>query len=182
VPAAGVTVVSIAAVGSEPSGDAGAPVVARLRSGEPSVRVRVGASDAGAYPVGAAVTVAAVADGTRRASGTVAAVGPFSPAPSDDGAPPGYDVTVLLPPEHPFTDGLEVTVDAADASVLEGLTVPLVAVREDPDGAYVLVPGDGDDREPRRVGVTVTGSADGYAVVTGDDLSAGRSVIISDGT
>lgn len=181
VPASGVTVVDIAAVGTELSGDGVS--VAQVRSGEPAVTVRVGASEVGTFTPGVAVAVTGTTDTSRTVAGTVGAVGPFVATPAEGGAPPGYDVTVVLPPEQPFVQGQDVTVTVASAGpALEGLAVPLIAVREDSDGAYVLVEGRDADQQPRRIAVTVVGSADGYAVVTGDGLAVGGSVVVSDGT
>lgn len=181
VPGSGVTVVDIAAVGTELSGDGVS--VAQVRSGEPAVTVRVGASEAGTFTPGVAVTVTGASDTSRTSVGTVGAVGPFVATSTEGGAPPGYDVTVVLPPEQPFAQGQGVTVTVASTGpVLEGLAVPLIAVREDGDGAYVLVEAQDADTEPGRTAVTVVGSAGGYAVVTGDGVAAGSSVVVSDGT
>jgi multidrug efflux pump subunit AcrA (membrane-fusion protein) len=54
--------------------------------------------------------------------------------------------------------------------------VPLTALRADAGTVYVLLLAS-DDAAPRRVEVEVVGSADGYAVVTGDVADGDRVVV-----
>ncbi len=176
---ADVTLVRVSRVGTvvEPGGP-----VAQVRSGAASVTARVGVAAADAYTVGAAVSVSAqVGDATVAA--TVTAVGAFVAEATQDGAPPGYDVTIELPEDAGFEDGTGVVVQAADGDEAAGLAVPLVAVREDSSGTFVLrlPPGLEDPREQDadRVRVTVTTTADGYALVEDTDLTVGDVVVVA---
>jgi len=176
---AGASIVRVSPVGTvlEP----GAPVV-QVRSGTPTVTARVGVASADAYQVGAEVTVTAPGGGASAAA-TVTAVGEFVPEPTDDGAPPGYDVTVELPDGSDFDDASRVTVSAAVGDGTTGLAVPVVALREDASGTFVLrLPPGSDERRERdaeHVSVTVTTTADGYALVAGTELEAGDTVVVA---
>lgn len=174
-----VTLVQVSAVGTvvEPGGP-----VAQVRSGAAVVTARVGVGGADAYTVGATVTVSATVGGSTT-EGTIATVGQFVAEATDDGEPPGFDVTVALPEDAGLADGATVALSVAAGDDVAGLTVPLVAVREDSSGTFVLrlPPGLDDPREQdaERVAVTVSTTADGYALVVDTDLAAGDVVVVA---
>lgn len=151
-----VTLVQVSAIGTvvEPGGP-----VAQVRSGAATVTARVGVGGAEAYTVGAAVTVSAPGGGPTT-EGTVSAVGQFVAEATDDGAPPGFDITVELPEDAGLSDAASVIVSTTGAGDVAGLAVPLVAVREDASGTFVLrLPPDlaePTERDAARVAVTVT--------------------------
>ncbi len=174
-----VTLVRVSRVGTvvEPGGP-----VAQVRSGTATVTARVGLGASDAYAVGASVTVSAqVGDATTAA--TVTSVGEFVAEATQEGAPPGYDVTIELPEDAGLEDGTGVVVQAADGDEAEGLAVPLVAVREDSSGTFVLrLPvglEDPREQDAERVAVTVTTTGDGYALVAETDLAAGDVVVVA---
>lgn len=180
----GAVLVDVASVGV--TVEAG-KAVATLRYGTPVVTARVGVADIDGYQVGAQVAVSDVADGARTASGTVTAVGPFQATASPDGSPPGHDIAVSIPDGSGLADAAKVVLGrAADTGTVEGLAVPLVAVREDGDGTYVLRPSAdsaGQAHDPdeslEKVPVTITASAEGYAVVAPGSLAEGDVVVVA---
>lgn len=160
--------------------------VATLRHGSATVSARVGVAEADGYTVGAQVTVSAESDPTISTTGTVTAVGQFQATASADGRPPGYDITVGLADTTGLTDAAKVALTRAeDTSTVEGMAVPLVAVREDGDGTFVLRPvegtsdEDGGDAAAERIGITITASAEGYAIVAPGELDEGDVVIVA---
>ncbi|MCR6688033.1 peptidoglycan-binding domain-containing protein [Cellulomonas sp.] len=176
---AAVTLVRVSPVGTVAEPGA---AVAQVRSGAASVTARVGVAEAEAYAVGAAITVTAqVGEATTKA--TITTVGEFVPEATDDGAPPGYDVTAELPEDAGFPDGAVVAIAADDANRTHGLAVPLVTVREDAAGTFVLrLPAglhDPDEQDAERVAVTVTSTGDGYALVSDTDLEPGDVIVIA---
>lgn len=184
VDAGGAVLIDVAPVGTVL--DPGAPV-ATLRDGSPTVTARVGVNDASTYEVGDSVTVTAETDGTVTATGTVVKVGDFVAAATAEGGLPGYDVVVALALDAPFADATTVRILPADGvDGVAGLAVPLVALREDSTGAFVLrVPGGRTadladvEIEPERVPVTVGMSADGYVLVKPGELADGDVVVVA---
>ncbi|WHP18730.1 peptidoglycan-binding protein [Cellulomonas sp. ES6] len=176
VPESGAVVTQIAALGTDLS-DGGVPL-ATLRAGVPQVLARVGVTNASAFSVGTEVEVRGV-DGTARAVATVSAVSEFRATATDAGQAPGYDLQLELDAAHSFAhedDVLLVPLEGTPA--LEGLAVPLTAIRDDEHGAYVLVSG---GAAPRKVEVDVEGTAQGWAVVSGRDLEVGDLVVVQIG-
>lgn len=176
----GPAVVRIASVGTVLSGEAEA---ATLRTGTPTVTVRAAVDQAVVYELSSKVAVRTSA-GERTTSGVVTAVTDFQAA--SDGALPGNDVTVTLDNTKGLVDGDEVLVEPASAPApVRGLGVPLVAVREDADGNYVLRrtsrTNDEDTASTERVAVVVTSTGDGFALVEPGDLADGDVVLVSDG-
>ncbi len=114
----------------------------------------------------------------------------FKKASADDSdSTPGYDVTVVLPTgkNAAFEDGDKVVIRSAGAKAkaAKGLTVPVVALRQDHDGTYVLLAGStsgpasgSGTRSLRHVTVTVGAELDGYAMVAGDGLTEGDDVVV----
>jgi peptidoglycan hydrolase-like protein with peptidoglycan-binding domain len=185
VPSDGAQVVSVKKVGTLLDG-----AVATLRTGTPTAKARVDVGQAKAFTQGAAVTVADVGDTDHPVTATVTTVSGFKKSEADDSdSVPGYDVTIKLPAAKggsALDDGDKVVIRSAGskAKAAKGLTVPVVALRQDHDGTYVLVEPAGAsdagsaDGTPRHVTVTVGSELDGYAMVTGDGLADGQAVAI----
>lgn len=174
VPAGGVDVLSVAAVGTSLGGETAS--VATLRQGSLSVTARVGVKDAATFAVGAAVTVT-LSTGGAGVDGTIAAVSDFRGA-DDTSVLPGFDITVTFPPDTiGLGDGATVLVRRAGAvETRSGLGVPLVAVRNEGTQPYVLVL---TGETTRKVEVALDLSTDGFALVTSDGLHDGDTVLIS---
>ncbi|WP_164984154.1 peptidoglycan-binding protein [Oerskovia turbata] len=172
-PQAETTIVATAPVGAD-LGDEGV-VVARLRTGVPTVLTRVGASQVSAFTTGTSVMVTSVTDAQVSAEAVVTAVSDFRP-PDGTTALPGYDVTVTFADaDLAFTDATTVTVVSGSdpAPVAEGLAVPILAIREGPDGTYVT------SQDGAVIAVEIVGTGDGLAVVAADGLAEGDRVIVS---
>lgn len=156
----------------------------RLRTGAPSAVVRVGVDDQKVFTEGATVSVAAREDATQVAEGTVLARGDFTAA--GDGDVPGYDVTLAFTGvDLPFEDGAAVVAEVKDAApATVGPAVPLVAVREDSEGRFVLrVVTAAHGQTPavtERVAVTLGVSESGVALIQSGDLTVGDEVLIGD--
>jgi multidrug efflux pump subunit AcrA (membrane-fusion protein) len=88
------------------------------------------------------------------------------------------DVTITFDAAASLEDGTEVTVTTgADGGATSGLTVPLLAIRDDADGTYVTTVG--SDGTQTRAPVTVGETVDGYALITGDAVHDGDTVVVS---
>jgi hypothetical protein len=147
-----------------------------LRAGRPHLTVRVGVALAPAYAKGAAASVYVITDAAARVPAKVSSVSAFREPDGVNTTIPGYDVTLIFP-DKPLkaADGETLVAEPAGAAatVAEGLAVPVVALRDDPDGTYVTVEGAG------RVAVEVVRTGDGYAIVETDDLAEGDRVVVS---
>jgi peptidoglycan hydrolase-like protein with peptidoglycan-binding domain len=156
-----------------------APLV-RVRTSPNTVSFRADAVSAATLTDGQEVSIQA---DTRQLAGTITAVGEFVEA--SDGKAPGRDVTVVSadPAFAGLSPGLSVTV-LPEAEHEESLAVPTVALRQDAEGTFVLVPDDGEadagaeQPEPRRVPVTVDYSGNGWTAIAGDVLPPGSEVIL----
>jgi peptidoglycan hydrolase-like protein with peptidoglycan-binding domain len=184
VPAGGAHVVSIQPEGTLLTGDSA--VVAVLRTGSASVSARVLVGEADTFPQGGPAVVALTADTTKRGQGTVASVSGFRQAdPAVTGSMPGYDVQFALDSAAAsvFSDGDAVLVNPTSAgTATTGLAVPLIALREDSAGTYVLViaapaTSGGTDRSTR-VDVSAGVQQDGFVLVHGTHLTAGQRVAV----
>ncbi|GAA4709145.1 putative peptidoglycan binding domain-containing protein [Promicromonospora umidemergens] len=149
-----------------------------LRVGRPSLVLRVPMASKDGFPAGGEVEVRAITDQSTVVRGVVRQVSEFrQPDAGTPGGLPGYDVTVVFEGTPEFTDGDTLVASGLEAVApkADGLSVPVVALREDPDGAYVTVVGRG------KVAVTVKATGDGYAVVEAEGLSVGDRVVVSGG-
>ncbi|MCL2422585.1 MAG: peptidoglycan-binding protein [Micrococcales bacterium] len=177
---AGARVVSVAAVGTQIGAGDGSAAVS-LVTGTPMTTVRVGVANVALFAVDAQVTVTVITDSAVTGTGTVVAVSEFRSSGSDDGGPPGYDVTITFADSQAgpgFADGTRVTVEPDGAAPLvTGTTVPVKALRSDRGVVYVLLVADGTADGTRRVDIEVVASADGYAVVTGDVTDGDRVLV-----
>lgn len=164
------TVVSVAEVGADLTD---APVLT-LRSGSATVIARAASSVAAQLGVGAEATVTDAADAGRSAPATVSAVSEFRPGATDDGLPPGYDVTLTIH-DAPFAEGARVVVTPAQqAPSTTGPAVPLTAVRQDQQGEYVVRTDDA-----ARIPVRVLATGGGWVVVD-SELAIGDVVTVSE--
>jgi membrane fusion protein (multidrug efflux system) len=85
-------------------------------------------------------------------------------------------VRAVVPnPKRLLVDGQFVTVTVEGAEPAEALVVPQAAVQIDQAGSYVLVVGEGDKVEQRRV---TTGANQGRDVVVRDGLKPGETIIV----
>ncbi|QHF23377.1 hypothetical protein GTU73_04715 [Rathayibacter sp. VKM Ac-2804] len=154
-----------------------APLV-RVRTSPNVVSFRADAVSAATLTDGQEVSIQA---DTRQLAGTISAIGEFVEA--SDGKAPGRDVTVVSadPAFAGLSPGLSVTV-LPQAPHEESLAVPTVALRQDAEGTFVLVPADAEagaeQPEPRRVPVTVDYSGNGWTAIAGDVLAPGSEVIL----
>lgn len=169
--------------------DTTSPAV-RLRAGAPSAVLRVGVEHDDAFPVGTSVEVQAADDPGASMLATVVARGEFT-SDQDDDRVPGFDVTLAFPADAPVTidSGAAVVAVPDGAPEIEsGLAVPIVAVRSEGDGSFVLLveprPADPDVPETRAVPVVVSRTADGFALLelpedgaleVGDHVLLGRA-------
>lgn len=150
------TVVEVAAVGMDVSEGS----VLTIRSGAATVTARASVSVADQLVSGASATVSDATDTQTSVSATVISVSEFRAGSTEDGAPPGYDVTLALT-ESPFPNGALVVVTPTEAAAsTTGPAVPVTAVRQDQQGEYVERASDG-----ARVSVEVLATGGGWAVV-----------------
>jgi hypothetical protein len=188
-------VADVTPVGTILSAD-GAPV-AQLRVGGLVVRARIGVDEREAYPVGTRLRIGAPDLTAKSWLGEVTAVSGFRQTPDDPdagsstggtdattpaaGGPagatgdlPGYDITVRVDgdPEE-LGAGRRVTVVPIRATAAPTLAVPLVAIRQDSEGTYVIA------EDGRRVAVEVISDADGWAAIAEGPLRKGDKVQVS---
>src|SRR6218665_1355835 len=172
-PAATATVVERAEVSAR-LGDT-TPLL-KLRTGLPSVSFRVDTVTAQELKVDQTVSV-------NMSSGTVQAkivtVGTFELGTGTQ--TPGHAMTAVC--EDPacagLTDGSAVTV-LGPGSAEKSLAVPLIALREDAQGAYVLRRDEtGKSAEGARIAVTVIHSGEGWVAVASTNLKPGDQVKVA---
>lgn len=163
-------IASIAGPGSVLAEDG---IVAQVTVSNDTIVARADVVQAESFAVGTAVTVRA---GAAVLDTTVATVGGFMEGDESKNVVPGKDITLRLPPgTQGFAADQSVTLTAGSAAV-ESLAVPLMAVRQEQGRAYVQVEG---GREPRRVEVTVTAQADGWAALEEvEGLTVGDRVLL----
>lgn len=171
-------VVSIQSVGARLDGEEAASA-ATLRTGSPHVVARVGMSNIDAFRQGGTVEVLSRSDMTTQIEGTVAQVSGFKETTGEADVP-GYDVTITFAGNDKLSfqdeSNVFVRVPLDNNAKTSGLSVPVIALREDKHGHFVLVH---RDSEPRRIDVTVVRQSDGYALVEGDDLDKGMVVVVA---
>ncbi|MDI2033866.1 peptidoglycan-binding domain-containing protein [Paenarthrobacter nitroguajacolicus] len=146
-------------------------IVANVTIAEDTIVARADVLQAESFPVGAPVTVHA---GSATLDTKVSGISAFIPGAPDSSDIPGKDVTLpLVPGTAGLAPGQTVTVTAtADAPT--SLAVPLIAIRQESGTAFVDVESGSD---VRRVDVTVTGQADGWAAIAdGSDVAVGDHV------
>ncbi|MFC5931849.1 hypothetical protein [Cryobacterium melibiosiphilum] len=123
--------------------------------------------------VGSTVTVDSSA---HKGSGTIVGTGPFSATGTTTDTGAGYDIYVDLPAEDlaKFNVNDLATVTVAH-DVRDSLAIPLIAIRQDDSGSYVMVDGEttsaGTDTNPgdMRIPITVTQQSGGWAAIEPTD-------------
>lgn len=166
------TVVTVAPVGTILSDEV---VAATLRVAPPSVTCRVGVVDVEELSIGTTVSVQTSDGGTIPA--TVTSVSDFSASTNTVTA--GHDVAIQfeeLPSEVESLVGQSVSVRLEAASPAT-LAVPLIALRQDNVGTFVLRRVEQDETE--RVDVIVTVQGNGYAGLTSKSLKVNDEVLVS---
>lgn len=163
-------IASMAAVGTLLPEDG---VVAHIAIAEDTIVARANLLQAKDFAVGAPATVRA---GSTSMDSAVAAVSAFVEGDESKNEVPGVDITLPIPAG---AQGLspEQSVTVTSGSVPpESLAVPLIAIRQENGIAYVqLSAPDGS----RRIDVTVTAQADGWAAIDdGGGLAVGDSVLL----
>jgi hypothetical protein len=179
-PVSGLRVIRAAAIGTvlgEPSRtDEVAPALVEVEVASAALTARVDLLQADAFQAGRSVMVR-VGDSESVAS-VVESVSEFNEAASSQ--PAGYDIVVPLPEKlAAASDQVATIAEVADA-IPDGPAVPLVSIRQDAHGPYVLVQA---TNAVRQVWVTIRGQSEGYALVEeSTDLPPGALVIVSGAT
>lgn len=191
---AGVTVISSAAVGSTLTPES--PVVI-LRSGTPRVVFRANVAEIEGIEVGRTFTITPVGTSLEGVSGTVVEVSDFREADSSiPDSIPGHDVTLDAAEAAGWPDETAVQVSPVGEDAVEGLAVPLTALRQGQNGPYVVVvqsdetagssvPSDDGsaiafaDPESNPVPITIVKSDSLFAIIEGD-LGTGDYVVVSE--
>lgn len=166
------TVLSVASVGTLVSDGVS---YLRVRTGRPALAARVPVGAVDAFSMGASVTVYSVTDTSASIDGVVSEVSEFR-EPDSETIPniSGYDVSIRFDTQDlPFDEGDTMALEPVEEiePLAEGPAVPLLALREGPDGSYVLSP------HGQQIPVYVVATGHGYAVVRGVD--PGDRVVVS---
>lgn len=166
------TVVSISPINTDLGTDT---PLAELRSGTAVVTARIGMGDKDTFAVGTKVEVHSAADAKVVVPGTIKNMGPFTQESSTTGNDvPGYDINVELTDPRGMDDGGSVVLVAGSGEKIEGIAVPITALRKDGKDTFVVKPG-----SETRVSVKIKTVNDGYAILDGSPLSVGEKVIVS---
>lgn len=145
--------------------------------GTPSIAMMIDSVAASELTVGQAMTANI---GGTTAEASVISVGEFVEPTAES---PGGRKVVLTPtdPAVVLTPGSQVTVFGAGESA-EVLAVPLVAVRQDNEGTYVLREKVVNDKKSHlRQAVQVLRSGAGWAALAEGELTVGEKVLVTDG-
>lgn len=147
-----------------------------VSTGSPSVSVRANVAEAETLVPGSELNIRLSG---ATVDGVVQSVGPFQEAvQGESGAtiPAGFDVTIVFGADVDMSlvhSGDRVTVTSG-APVAPSLAVPLIAIRQDDEGAYVLR--GSRENDVTEVRVEVIRVSGGWAAVESDGLTAGDSV------
>jgi|GEM_PF-3153512 len=171
-PSMGLKVVSAAPIGQ--AIDTDHPLVT-LQLTTAQITARVDLLEADAFKQGTEVSVKV--GSADAGTSTVLGVSAFSAG--DGSTAPGYDVTIGVP------SGVDAAASAGQPAIVteatqppDGLAVPLLAIRTDSSGTYVYKAA--DSGADQKVPVTVTGQANGYAILAANsDLPDGTGVVLS---
>lgn len=153
--------------------DAGT-VVASIASSERTLTAIIPEDVLSRFPIKQAVNVNI--DGKQYA-GTVASIGAF--VNGQDGKLPGYPAQIKLTTAHsaPVKVGQSALVTLPGTEIAEGAAVPIVAVRHDAQGDFVLV-NTTQGEPPARTAVKILRTADGWAAVSG--VTVGTEIRVTD--
>jgi hypothetical protein len=156
--------------------DSEEPVLGTVRSGESVVKARVDLSQAEKFEKGTEVTVSTTDNTVSQKTFTVKEVSKFKEASGeDDKIPPGYDVTIEAEDDFPdeLQDAAAVSITLAADGSDKSIAIPLVGLREDPEGTYVLLPG--ADEKCR---VTTGEEASGWIEISSDCVDVGDKIVV----
>lgn len=152
------------------------PVLGTLRSGANVVSARVDVSKADVYKTGTEVSVSTTDGTSTTAVFSVKDVSAFKEG--DDGEtsiPPGYDVTFTAVDAFPreFEDDAAVSITAKGTGAEKQTAIPLVGLREDAEGNYVLIPG-----AEEKCRVSIGEQAAGWVGITSDCVAPGDNIVV----
>ncbi|WP_124054571.1 efflux RND transporter periplasmic adaptor subunit [Arcanobacterium ihumii] len=167
------TVVEIAGVNHHVTAEA---PLARIRSGQAVAIARVSVAYIASFAVGTTVEINQTGS-TQKTQANIIAMSDFRQAgQTAEDSVPGYDVTASIPAEA-FQEGQSVTLTATSTKTLaEGIAVPITALREDAGKTYVVVK---TDEGTKKVSVTTSRTAEGFALIDGDALKIGDVVVLA---
>jgi len=134
-------------------------VVASVTIAPDTIVARADVLQAESFPVGAPVTVHA---GSAVLDTKVSGISAFIPGAPDSSDIPGKDITLPLAPGTAGLGAGQTVTVTATTEAPTSLAVPLIAIRQESGTAFVDVETGSDIR---RVAVTVTGQADGWAAI-----------------
>lgn len=122
--------------------------------------------------------VFAVADGDSEIAMAVKSIGAY--VPPGDGSEGGQTIQLVAetPPAKGLTIGRLMTV-RGDGVDEPALAVPVVAVRDDGEGPYVLRHAEGKEEEDQRVPIAILRNGNGWAAIADGGLRAGDQVLVS---
>ena len=152
-----------------------------LQTGPSEVQFRALTRDVDQLAVGTQVAIRG-AD-SAEVPGVVRSVGTFRPAENaaDGGetTTAGYDISVdfVDKPAEGFAVGESVLVVTGESEPAASLSVPLLAIRQDSSGSYVLKKGDGN--QTTSVAITVVAERDGWVAVVSEALADGDEVQVA---
>lgn len=156
--------------------DSEEPVLGTVRSGESTVKARVDLSQAEKFETGTEVTVSTTDNTISQEMFTVKEISDFKEASGeDDKIPPGYDVTFESEDDFPdeLQDAAAVSITLAGDDSDKSTAIPLVGLREDPEGNYVLLPG--ADEKCR---VSTGEEASGWIEISSDCVTVGDKIVV----
>ena len=151
---------------------------ATIRLSPDVVRARVGVIDQDTFKLGTETQLSGPNGYT--AKGEVVRISGFQAA-TDSAPTAGYDIDVTFAPDAAAppkeTTPMTVSTSIQSAAVL---AVPLIAIRQDSKGSYLLIPGKHSKDPNERVAVSVLSQADGWAGIKGADsrVRVGTTVVI----
>ena len=164
------TVVAIASPGTVLESDM---AVAEVSTEDDRIVARADVLQAESFSVGRKVTVRS---GSTTFDTIVGELSGFRDADPETDEIPGKDVVLILSPDMTGVSAGQSVTLSAGTSVPESLAVPLIAVRQEAGTTFVEFQ---DGAEIKRINVTVSGQADGWAALEDNlDLAVGDSVLL----
>lgn len=186
IPAKSVDVIKTPPVGTQLSES---PDSLHLRSQGTTVTGRLSVLEAEGFTEGDTVTVTVQTNTHVHAEGTLTNLSEFKEGEPDNNIPPGYDYVVTVPADNATefsdNDGVTITASHTTTTATTALAVPLLAIRQDSNGTYVLTvthPRDAANPDDHtRINVTPGQQQDGWVDITGADLNDGDIVVLGGG-
>ncbi|WP_029069046.1 peptidoglycan-binding protein [Jonesia quinghaiensis] len=161
----------------------------QLRSQGTSATGRLTVLDAEGFAEGDTVSITVQTNTNVTGEGKITSISDFTEGDNANNIPPGYDFVVNIPSEDAaaFSDNDAVTItnNQQTAKGTTALAVPLLAIRQDANGTYVLTVDDpataADPTTHTRVDVTAGQQQDGWVDVTGANLTDTNTVVLGGG-